>query len=317
MSRRWKITSWIVGSIAVVVAGTAIALWLSSPPLPDLAIDVPTRQIPSDWSHPQEDSHGIAIEEPEPRVAESPSDSPSDAPPTPFVSIGKLALIGDGKPFGEEVYELTISEDQATLHSSGRFWFKVVVATINVTFEQTLETKGDLSPAMYVAEFHAPLGFDRSIRATIEENRVTVEQSDEIKQVAIDPENTFTLGTFSTYVLLPRLFALRHEGDTAAFEVLVFGGPPNQDRSDGMSDDDATLPTMTVKRMGTATLRAGDVFLPVDCYIVSSDLGSSELFAHGDEFLALRAGDEDNPLWVYRSDFFPDGVEIVSLSSLY
>ena len=40
-------------------------------------------------------------------------------------------------------------------------------------------------------------------------------------------------------------------------------------------------------------------------------MGDSDLYARGLEFLALRAGDEKNTLWVYRADYFPDGVEIV------
>ena len=315
MSRRWKIALWIIGPTVVIVGGLAIALLLSSPPVSEPSFDVVTREIPSDWSHTDAASDGDPIEEVAP-LAEEPLAEPSkEAAPAPFVSTGSLAIIGDGKPFGEEIYELTISEDQATLRSSGRFWFKIVVATVNVTFEQTLEAKGDLRPVMYVAEFHAPLGFDRSIRATVKEDNVTIEQSDKTEQIPIDPENTFTLGTFSTYVLLPRLFALRHTEDTASFEVLVFGGPPNQESRDQAPGEDASLPTMTIERMGMATLRAGEIFLDVDCYSVSSDLGQSELFSRGDEFLAFRAGDEDNPLWVYRSDFFPNGVEVVDLTS--
>jgi len=33
--------------------------------------------------------------------------------------------------------------------------------------------------------------------------------------------------------------------------------------------------------------------------------------SRGPEFLALRAGDAKNVLWVYRADYFPNGVEIV------
>jgi hypothetical protein len=68
---------------------------------------------------------------------------------------------------------------------------------------------------------------------------------------------------------------------------------------------------MTIERAGTASLRAGGILLDADRYLVSSGLGESELFARGDEFLALRAGTEDESLLVYRSDFFPDGIEIV------
>jgi len=312
MTRRWKVLLWILGVAVAAIGGLAIAFFLSSPGAIDLPLDVETKEIPRSWIDP--DEVAADVDEVGPEDAESSPGPPADGPATPYVSTGKLTMIGDGKPFGEEAYELTISEDRATLYSTGRFWFKVVLATIQVTFEQTFEGDGDLRPVMYVAEFHAPLGFDRSVRATVEDGRVTVEGSDDVEELLIEPENTFTLGTFSTYVLLPRLFALRRDNGSASFEVLVFGGPPSQG-SDAESTEDG-LPVMTVERTGTASLRAGDVLFDADCYLVSSDLGNSELFARGDEFLAFRAGDGDDSLWVYRSDFFPDGLEVVDLTSL-
>ena len=298
MSRKRKIVITIIAGVVVTIGGLAIAFVLSSPPAPELSIDVETKEIPLSWV------------EPEPPADTAVPDT--ETPAGPFVFTGRLAMIGDGKPFGEEAYELTIAEDQVTLHSTGRFWFKVVIATVNVTFEQTLTAEADLRPVLYAAEFHAPLGFDRSVRATVENDRVIVEDSDDTEQIVIEPERTFALGTFSTYVLLPRLFALRHEDGSASFEVLVFGGPPNQGSDDSAEDG---LPVMTVERAGTASLRAGDVLLDAECYVVSSDLGESELFARGNEFLAFRAGGEDESLLVYRSDFFPDGVEIVNVTS--
>ncbi len=301
MSRRRKIVVSIIGGLVVAIGGLIAAFVLSSPPAADLPIDVAEKEIPRSWVQPEMSANA------EPDGAEAKSLV------VPYISTGRLALVGDGKPFGEEAYELTITENRATLYSSGRFWFKVVVATVHVTFEQTFEGEGDLRPVMYVAEFHAPLGFDRSVRATVEDDRVTVERSDAEELITIEPEKTFTLGTFSTYVLLPRLFALRRDNGSASFEVLVFGGPPNQ-RSDDSAEDD--LPVMTVERTGIASLRAGEILLDVDCYTVSSDLGESELFARGDEFLAFQAGDGDESLLVYRSDFFPDGIEIVDVTSL-
>jgi hypothetical protein len=297
MSRRRKIVFSIIGGLVVAIGGLVAAFVLSSPPAPELPIDVETKEIPLSWVDPGTSDN---VE---------PADAEAETPAVPYVSTGKLAMVGDGKPFGEEAYELTISEEQATLTSSGRFWFKVVLATIHVTFEQTFEGEGDLTPVLYVAEFHAPLGFDRSVRATVEEDRVTVERSDDIEQIAIEPGKTFALGTFSSYVLLPRLFGLRAEDGSASFDVLVFGGPPNQQAGSDRSNEG--LPGMTIERAGTASLRAGGILLDADCYLVSSGLGESELFARGDEFLALRAGTEDESLLVYRSDFFPNGIEIV------
>jgi hypothetical protein len=314
MSRKRKVVISVVTVVVVAIGALIAAFLLSSPPAIDLSFDVETKEIPQSWVDPTATADAPSVAPSEDTAAELSAEPQAVVPQAAYVSTGKLTLIGDGRPFGEEAYELTISEDRASLHSTGRFWFKVILATVHVTFEQTFEGEGDLRPVMYVAEFHAPLGFDRSIRATVQDDRVTVEQSGDTEEILIEPHKTFTLGTFSTYVLLPRLFALRRDNGSASFEVLLLGGPPNQRNDDDSSEDD--LPVMTVERTGTASLRAGDILLEVDCYVVSSDLGESEMFARGDEFLAFRAGDGDESLWVYRSDFFPDGIEIVSVTSL-
>jgi hypothetical protein len=313
MSRRRRVVALIAGVVTVAIGGLIVAFWLSSPSAADLPLDVEAKEIPRSWIDSGASANSAPASPSEGTAADLSAEPRAEAPPVPYISTGKLTLIGNGKPFGEEAYELTISEDRATLCSTGRFWFKVVLATVRVTFEQTFEGEGDLRPVMYVVEFHAPLGFDRSIRATVEDNLMTVERSNETEQILIEPEKTFTLGTFSTYVLLPRLFALRRDNGMASFEVLVFGGPPDQGPGDSSEEG---LPIMTIERTGTASLRAGEALFDVDCYDVSSNLGDSELFARGDEFLAFRAGDGDDSLWVYRSDFFPDGLEIMSVTSL-
>jgi hypothetical protein len=301
--RRRRVALWIVGALALAVGGLALALVLSTPSPPaDLASAVAPKEIPAGWVSPDEPAADSL-------AARADRSAPGSA--MPYVTTGRLALFANGKAFGEETYDLRIAEEGTTLHSSGRFWFKVVLATLQVSFEQTLEADSDLRPILYVAQFHAPLGMDRSIRATLAGDRLLVERSGKEEEIEIDRDQTFTLGTFSTYALLPQLFALHQDSGSASFDVLVFGGPPSQELS---AATDA-LPIMTVESLGGGRLRAGDLLLDVDRYRVSSALGESELYARGDEFLALRAGDEDNSLWVYRSDFFPNGIEIVSAAS--
>jgi hypothetical protein len=296
--RRWKVVLWIVAAVTAVIGGLLLALVLSTPSSPaGLAPDVPPKVVPTSWAS----SNGPAVEPPGVQT-----DGTLPGAILPYVTTGRLALLANGKPFGEEMYELRIAEEGTTLTSGGRFWFKVVLATVQITFEQTLEAERDLHPILYAAQFHAPFGFDRSVRATVAGDRLVVERPGLREEIKIDPDRTFTLGTFSTYALLPRLFALRQDAGLASFEVLVFGGPPSQEAS-AASD---ALPLMTVRWAGTAQLRAGDIVLDVDRYRISSTLGETDLYARGDEFLALRAGDGRASLWVYRADFFPDGVQV-------
>jgi len=313
ISRRWKVALWIVGALALVVGALAIALALSTPPLPaDLAAAAP-RDLPAEWVAPG-GSLGVA----------APESEPSAGVGLPYVTSGTLALSANGKLFGEETYELRVAQEGTALRSSGRFWFKVVLATLQVTFEQTLEADSALRPILYAARFDAPLGMDRAVRAAIDGDLALVERAGKREEIAIDPERAVTLGTFSTYALLPHLFALRQSGGEASFDVLVLGGPPSQGSSSQGSQsqgpaaagDTATgaLPAMTVRDAGPAQLRAAGVVLDVEHYAILSAAGASDLYARGAEFLALRAGDDKNVLWVYRADYFPDGVEIATES---
>lgn len=337
ISRRWKVALWIVGALALVVGALAIALALSTPPLPaDLAAAAP-RDLPAEWVAPG-GSLGVA----------APESEPSAGVGLPYVTSGTLALSANGKLFGEETYELRVAQEGTALRSSGRFWFKVVLATLQVTFEQTLEADSALRPILYAAQFDAPLGMGRAVRAAIDGELALVERAGKKEEVAIDPERAVTLGTFSTYALLPHLFALRQSGGEASFDVLVLGGPPSQgsqsqgsqsqgsqsqgsqsqgsqsrgSQSQGSPSRDtgdaagvaAALPAMIVRDVGPAKLQAAGVVLDVERYAILSPAGASDLYARGAEFLALRAGDGKNVLWVYRADYFPDGVEIASES---
>jgi hypothetical protein len=225
----------------------------------------------------------------------------------PYAAVGRLSLFANGKPFGEETYELRIADEGTTLTSRGRFWFKVVLATVRVAFEQTLEADSNLRPTLYGAQFHAPLGMDRSVRAAIAGDRFLVERSGKEEEIGVDRDRVFTLGTFSTYALLPHLFALRQKAGSASFQVLMLGAPPSQETGAA-----GVLPVMTMQYAGPAQLVAGESVLDVDRYLISSAAGESDLYARGREFLAFRADAEDDSLWVYRADFFPDGVEVVA-----
>ncbi len=297
--RRWRVALWIAGALALAVGGLALALVLSTPSPPAaLASAVPPKEIPAGW---------VASEEPAADPLAARAEEPAPGLAMPYATAGTLALLADGKPFGEETYELRIAEEGATLTSRGRFWFKVLLATVRVAFEQTLEADSNLRPTLYAAQFHAPLGMDRSIRAAVAGDRFLVERSGKEEEIEVDRDRVLTLGTFSTYALLPHLFALRQSAGSASFQVLMLGGPPSQEAGAAAG----ALPVMTVQYAGPARLVAGESVLDVDRYLISSAAGDSDLYARGVEFLAFRADAEDGSLWVYRADFFPNGVEIV------
>ena len=311
---RWLIIGLSVGIPALVAGGFLLAVVLSSSSLSERATEIEQREIPSSWlvergasGSPQAVVSSSDAEDPEGDKETEPGWAGARGV-TPFVSKGSLVFVGDGRAFGAESYDLTVTEEGTTLTSSGHFAFKVAVATVRVTYDQTLRTDGGLRPVAYSLAFEAPLGFGRAVEATISADTATVLTGENRRDLPVDPNRVLVLGTFSTYALLLALFELRADEGAASFEVLMFGGPPDQARADEAGNDD--LPAMRVERLDDALLEAGPIQLAADRYRITSDLGESILFAKGNEFLGLLAGEEDETLLVYRADFFPNGFAV-------
>jgi hypothetical protein len=222
-------------------------------------------------------------------------------------STGSLLLSADGRTFGDETYRLDVSDDGASLVSTGRFWFKVVLATVRIAFEQHWEGTADLQPATYSLHLDAPLGQGQEIVGRLEEERYVVRRNGAETVIPVTPERTVVLGMFSTYATVPLLFAEREEDGVARFDALIFGGPPGTAKG-----DPGGLPPMVVERAGTVDVRIGGVSVTIDRLWIRSPYGDSLLYAKGREFLALTAGTADRPLVVYRSDYFPDGFSLAA-----
>ena len=303
LRRRWvRVVLWSIGGLVLLLGALLIALWVTSPSAPELTRQEEARELPANWLDPQSETV-VAEDIPEGEVSE-----PVQAAFRSFASQGTLALIGDDGPFGEEMYEISITEEGSELVSSGRFWFKVVVARIVVSFEQSWIADSALRPVTYNMSFDGPLGFDRTMSAAFTSDRAFITRGDETGETPIAADRAFVIGTFSTYVLVPRLFAEREQDGEATFDLLMFGGPPNQEAEDASEDN---LPEISVRRAGTARIRSGETELTAERYLVLSGLGTSELLAVGDEFLAFRSLGEEGSMLVYRSDYFPDGIEFV------
>ena len=292
--RKWLVPS-LVGIPLLVIFLLLIGLRALSPDTVELAV-IP-KALPESWLEPPPSvdvsDSGVVASAIEPRVFE-----------------GMLSIHGGGRAFAEESYSLRISEDGSTLTSTGRFWFKVVLATVDIPFRQLLHTTADLAPIDYSAQFEAPLGMGRSVEGEIHEDAAEVDRGEGLERVAVARADAFVLGTFSTYALLPLLFEQRADGDVAEFEVLLFGGPP-QDAGAETDDTDPSdyLPILRMERIEDIALQAGDLEITVDQYLVTGDLGGSRIYAKDGDFLGMVAGESDEGLLVYRSDYFPDGFE--------
>ena len=295
-SRRRKQWTWIalgaLVSLGLLLLACVLVLHFTAPAPLSNAPEVAVKAIPSDWIEAPVD---------QPTSEES---ATSSARAT-WRSTGALALTADGRSFGEEAYELSVSVDGAVLKSSGRFWFKILLATIDVAFEQRWEGGAGLEPTLYTLHMDAPFGQGQDVAATLDGDRFAVRRNRDETRLSIVPERTVVLGTFSTYTLVPLWFERRQQDGAASLDVLLFGGPP------GTAAGGGELPTVIVERAGTATARAGDLLIEFDAYKIRSPLGDSVLYAKGREFLALVAGTADRPLLVYRSDYFPQGFTVV------
>jgi hypothetical protein len=308
MSRRTKWIAFSIGIVVILLGGLLVALKLTSPaakPLPA----VQEKDIPVDWVSEQP-SRVPEPDETSPREPETETDAAAPSVITdtpPFETTGTLTFLSGDKPFGTESYSIDSDADGTNLKSSGEFRFKVVLATISVSFEQTLKTDMDDHPTQYSLDFRAPFGLGQNIQVQLSGNLATVVKNDDQMEIPLSPRPVFTVGTFSTYALIPIFFASSPELGNRTYDLLTFGGPPStQSTNKGLG-------TISVKRDGTSALQAGDISVSVDRYLVSGDLGMGYLYARGKEFLAFSAqGDEDGKsLLVYRIDFFPEGIEIV------
>ena len=306
MTKRRKIIILLVIGIPIFLVALAIILiTVMKPPLPEPVAPVEKKTVPADWlteTEDEEESGSLA------EVVEDEEEAKATKSNLSFSSTGSLAFFNDGKPFGTESYQLTISEQGASLSSSGYFQFKVVLATIRVTYTQSLNTDTALRPTDYSLDFKAPLGFGQQIEAQFSSDTLNLIRNDERESITVDPSRILVLGTFSTYALVPALFEARAENGKQSFDVLILGGPPRERASDGESD---SLSVLIVERIEDALLRTETGRLAVDQYRIVSELGNSFLFAKGKEFLAFIAGDEEETLFVYRSDYFPNGFTLV------
>lgn len=311
MKRR---TKWILGlSIGIpvlLIAGLLLVLRLSSPN-PELALStIEVKELPDVWvdesSQPdREDSPELAapIEE----IASRPRIENFGLPIS-----GTLVMMGDDRPFGEETFQIVIEEDRVVLRSNGKFWFKALVATIEIAFDQVLLLDSDLRPRMLSSTFDAPLGFGRSMGAEFEDTRAIVRSGDDVTEYAVALDQAFVLGTFSTYAVVPLLYELRQSEGVVSFDVLVFGGPPNRDEE----DENNGLPEMRVEKIEDGAIRFEDQVLIVSRFEVSGDMGTMMLYARGVELLGLYAGDDEESMFVYRADYFANGFEVVDRDRL-
>jgi len=303
--RRWpKVLLAILGALALAAGGLVVALRLTSPPPLDDAWSA--RPLPEAWAEADAlPSNASDLDSPE-----SPAGTHDSAPASLFLE-GHLSLYGRGRSFGVEHYEIRGNGESVVLSSTGEFRFRALVATIRVGFEQRLETGGDFTPRSYDALFDAPLGLGRVVHSEIADGVARTSSSGNDQTVSEVGADVVVLGTFGTYALLPLLFSQRQQEGSARFDVLILGGPPSHEET-----VEATAPRVTLDRASPVEIVADGRRIRVDAYIVSSPLGESLLLAKELEFLALLAADEGETLAVIRSDFFPNGFEIVDVESL-
>jgi hypothetical protein len=220
---------------------------------------------------------------------------------------GTLVMVNKGKPFGEEIFELSKEGDEVMLRSNGKFWFKALVATITLKYDQVLQLDSYLRPLSLASTFDAPLGFGRETQAEFTGGRALVRSGDTVDEYAVDLERAFVLGTFSTYAVIPLLYELREFEGEAGLETLVFGGPPNSD--EGAETDG--LPETRISRIEDGVIQFDGREMVVSQYEISGSMGTMTLYARGIEMLGLLAGDDEESMFVYRADYFEDGFTVM------
>jgi hypothetical protein len=303
-------TRWIIAlsvGIPLLAVGTLLLiLHVISPDPRSTLSTIERRELPENWtqSAPAEVSPDTSI--PELYDAQDVALPPTiDEMGLPL--SGVLVIEGNGRPFGEEAYTLRLEDEGVVLEGGGEFWFKVLVATVRVQFDQRLTLERDLRPQSLTSSFRAPLRFNREVDALLDLEEITVRTGDQERQYSIATDRVFVLNTFSTYAVIPLLFALDPLAEEMELETLMLGGPPRSEEAELAR----RLPVMRVRRREDGVLRSEERDLIVSRYELVSETGTMVLYARGVEFLGLFAGDDEQSLFVYRADFFPDGFEVV------
>ncbi len=302
--RTWKRIALFLGILLLLLSCAAIILIvISSRTPPGEEVPVETREIPSGWLvTPPIQTESL----PAPGKIESLKPEERVQLPDKNVS-GTLAIIGNGKQFGEESYELQVSSDRGVnMTSHGTFSFKVLFATVKAVFSQNISLDRNLRPNRYTLDINGPLGIgSRHVEGTVVGSVVHLTAGDEKEETQIGTDNPLVLGTFSTYAFIPLLFRLLEDGGVAKFQVIpLLGGKGKED--DPRKNDQPII--LRVQRAGVAPITVGSHEVLVDKYNLTSNVGNSILLAKGDEFLALIASSDKGSLIAYRSDYFPDGI---------
>ncbi len=295
-------TRWILGlglGIPVAVVGIGLlVLWILTPSVHTTLSSIETKSLPETWT-----DEASPIEEPGGDIEASASAETTPTIDTIGLPVsGTLVILGNGRPFGEESFTADVGDGDVVLRAQGKYWFKALIATISVSFDQTLTLDRRLRPRSMISTFDGPLGFGGAFQVLVDEAHATVHLKNEVREYDV-ADRVFVLGTFSTYAMIPLLDGLGELEDPTAFQTLVFGGPSNR--------EDPDLPTMRVEKVADGTIRYDGTDLRVERYVISGDMGTMTLFAKGSEFLGLQAGGNQETLFVYRGDYFENGFEIL------
>jgi len=191
-------TKWIIGlavGIPVVLIGGFVLVLLLTAPNPDVELaSIEMRELPDTWL--QDVSEAPIDLEPDTDSAAPEEEAEPSIDKLGLPISGTLVMQGDERPFGEETFQLAIEEDRVVLRADGKFWFKALIATITMQFDQVLLLDSNLRPHTYSSTFDAPLGFGRSMNAEFDNERTVVRSGDDVSEYAVVLDDVFVIGHF-------------------------------------------------------------------------------------------------------------------------
>lgn len=304
--KQWRIALLVGIPLLVFAVAMLTLLLVASHTASDEEAPIEPKAIPSDWTVPISTTQTESVSEIDEHEIPLPA---QPALPAERTISGALAIIGNDKKFGEESYELRISSgDGVHMTSRGTFSFKVLFATIKAILSQDVSLNCNLRPDHYTLEINGPLGIgSHRVEGTVIDNVAHVISGNEEEEIQFGVDVPLVLGTFSTYALIPLLFRELTNKGSVEFQVIPLMRGRGQEEDGGKSDQ---LILLRVERAGDALIRAGSSEVIVDKYILASSIGNSTLLAKDDEFLALIASGNEGSLIAYRSDYFPEGIDL-------
>lgn len=231
------------------------------------------------------------------------------------VERGQLIARFKGRVISDEQFQLTQTIDGLELISQGKFYLRLLIVNATINYSQQIQWGGDFRPQRYSLVARGPLGLgDRSIQIEIGLQQATIINGNSKKRRPLPSGPFFLAGSFSSYLVLPKILSAHAQAVRLELPVLPSGWREDTAPGQGATERADIASSLTLERTGAATLIGNGPEakqLQVERYSLKMGGLVSDFFIKGDQFIgSLSRPAGPDQLSVYRADLFPQGFHL-------